>query len=74
MLDVERVIVAFSDGSEHEDGSTLDSRRCATLDVQIDIVPRLFEVVGPKVDDPLRSRGCRSSAFRPCVSRGRRGW
>ncbi|MGH3103672.1 MAG: sugar transferase [Gaiellaceae bacterium] len=47
LLDVERVIVAFSNES-HED--TLDLiRSVKDLDVQIDIVPRLFEIVGTKV-------------------------
>jgi exopolysaccharide biosynthesis polyprenyl glycosylphosphotransferase len=47
LLDVERVIVAFSNES-HE--ATLDLiRSLKDLDVQIDIVPRLFELVGPNV-------------------------
>jgi exopolysaccharide biosynthesis polyprenyl glycosylphosphotransferase len=45
--DVERVVVAFSHDSHEE---TLDViRRLKKLDVQIDIVPRLFEVIGPHV-------------------------
>ena len=46
--DVDRVIVAFSnDGHEH----TLELvRSLEQHDVQIDIVPRLFEAVGAKVD------------------------
>jgi len=45
---VERVVVAFSQGSHEQ---TLDViRRLKKLDVQIDIVPRLFEVIGPHVD------------------------
>jgi lipopolysaccharide/colanic/teichoic acid biosynthesis glycosyltransferase len=47
LLDVERVIVAFSNDS-HEDTLTL-IRSIKDYDVQIDIVPRLFEVVGTKV-------------------------
>ena len=47
-LDVERVIVAFSNDSHEE---TLESlRSLKDLDVQIDIVPRLFEFVGPGVE------------------------
>jgi len=48
LLDVERVIVAFSNDSHEE---TLELVRALTdLDVQIDIVPRLFEVLGSNVD------------------------
>jgi exopolysaccharide biosynthesis polyprenyl glycosylphosphotransferase len=48
LLEVERVIVAFSHDS-HD--ATLDLvRSVSELDVQIDIVPRLFEVLGAKVD------------------------
>jgi exopolysaccharide biosynthesis polyprenyl glycosylphosphotransferase len=47
LLDVERVIVAFSNDS-HEDTLAL-IRSIKDLDVQIDIVPRLFEVLGTKV-------------------------
>jgi exopolysaccharide biosynthesis polyprenyl glycosylphosphotransferase len=47
LLDVERVIVAFSNES-HED--TLDLLRLLRdKDVQIDIVPRLFDMLGPGV-------------------------
>jgi exopolysaccharide biosynthesis polyprenyl glycosylphosphotransferase len=47
LLDVERVIIAFSNES-HE--STLELiRSLKDMDVQIDIVPRLFELVGPGV-------------------------
>ena len=46
LLDVERVIVAFS-GDSHE--TTLETiRELETLDVQIDIVPRLFEGIPPE--------------------------
>jgi exopolysaccharide biosynthesis polyprenyl glycosylphosphotransferase len=46
LLDVERVIVAFS-GDSHE--TTLETiRELETLDVQIDLVPRLFEGVPPE--------------------------
>jgi exopolysaccharide biosynthesis polyprenyl glycosylphosphotransferase len=47
LLDVERVIVAFSNDSHEETLSLIRSLK--DLDVQIDIVPRLFEVMGPKV-------------------------
>ena len=47
-LDVERVIIAFSNES-HSD--ILDViRSLKDLDVQIDIVPRLFEIVGPRLN------------------------
>lgn len=47
LLDVERVVIAFS-GDSHE--QTLELiRSLKDLDVQIDIVPRLFEIVGPNV-------------------------
>jgi exopolysaccharide biosynthesis polyprenyl glycosylphosphotransferase len=45
LLDIERVIVAFSTES-HQQALEL-SRNLADLNVQIDIVPRLFELVGP---------------------------
>jgi exopolysaccharide biosynthesis polyprenyl glycosylphosphotransferase len=44
VLDVERVIVAFSNDSHEETLELL--RSVEDLDVQIDIVPRLFEFVG----------------------------
>jgi exopolysaccharide biosynthesis polyprenyl glycosylphosphotransferase len=47
-LDVERVIVAFSKESD-EDAVRL-VHQLKGLDVQIDIVPRMFEVVGPGID------------------------
>ena len=47
LFDIERVVVAFSN-EPHE--QTLDLiRSLKDLDVQVDIVPRLFEVVGPAV-------------------------
>ena len=46
-LDVERVVVAFS-GDSHEETLGL-IRELKRLNVQVDIVPRLFEVVGPNV-------------------------
>jgi exopolysaccharide biosynthesis polyprenyl glycosylphosphotransferase len=46
-LDIERVVIAFSNDSHEE---TLDLIRSLNgLDVQIDIVPRLFEVLGTNV-------------------------
>lgn len=47
LLDVERVVIAFSNDS-HEDTLAL-IRSLRDLDVQVDVVPRLFEVIGPKV-------------------------
>jgi exopolysaccharide biosynthesis polyprenyl glycosylphosphotransferase len=44
-LDVDRVVLAFS---ESRDALTLDAiRSIADLDVQIDVVPRFFELIGP---------------------------
>jgi FlaA1/EpsC-like NDP-sugar epimerase len=47
-LDVERVIFAFSNDSHEETLELL--RSVEDLEVQIDIVPRLFEFVGPGVE------------------------
>lgn len=47
LLSVERVIFAFSNESEQRMVELI--RRLRDRDVQIDIVPRLFEVVGPAV-------------------------
>jgi exopolysaccharide biosynthesis polyprenyl glycosylphosphotransferase len=46
-LDVERVIIAFSKDTHDETLALI--RDLKDLDVQIDIVPRLFEVLGSKV-------------------------
>ncbi len=47
LFDIERVIIAFSNEAHEQ---TLDLvRSLKDLDVQIDIVPRLFEIVGPRV-------------------------
>jgi exopolysaccharide biosynthesis polyprenyl glycosylphosphotransferase len=46
LLDVERVIIAFSEAGHEELLATI--RELRKLDVQIDVVPRLFEIVGPK--------------------------
>ena len=43
---VERVIVAFSQLPAEQEADVC--RRCLDLEVQLDIVPRLFEVVGPR--------------------------
>lgn len=48
LFDVERVVIAFSADSSDD---TLDLiRRLKDLDVQIDIVPRFFDVVGPGME------------------------
>jgi exopolysaccharide biosynthesis polyprenyl glycosylphosphotransferase len=48
LFDVERVVIAFSQDS-HE--RTLELiRSMKDMDIQIDIVPRLFELVGPNFD------------------------
>lgn len=47
-LDVERVLVAFAG---QEQGSLLDDLRpLRTRDVQVDVVPRFFDLVGPGAD------------------------
>ena len=46
-LGVERVVVAFSNESNEDTAQLVASLQA--LDVQVDIVPRLFEVVGPHV-------------------------
>jgi exopolysaccharide biosynthesis polyprenyl glycosylphosphotransferase len=47
LFDVERVIVAFSNDSHQE---TVDLiRELKELDVQVDVIPRLFELVGPGI-------------------------
>ena len=47
LFDVERVIVAFSNETHEETLNIIRSLK--DLDVQVDIVPRLFEIVGPGV-------------------------
>jgi exopolysaccharide biosynthesis polyprenyl glycosylphosphotransferase len=47
LLDVERVIVAFSNDSHEETLALI--RSVKDLDIQIDIVPRLFEILGTNV-------------------------
>ena len=52
VLDVERVIVAFSNDSHEE---MLDLiRSLKDLDIQIDLVPRFFEVIGTEHRHPCR--------------------
>ena len=46
LLDIERVIIAFSEADHADLLRTI--RELRKLDVQIDVVPRLFEIVGPK--------------------------
>jgi exopolysaccharide biosynthesis polyprenyl glycosylphosphotransferase len=46
LLDVERVIIAFAEATHEELLATI--RELRKLDVQIDVVPRLFEILGPK--------------------------
>jgi lipopolysaccharide/colanic/teichoic acid biosynthesis glycosyltransferase len=49
-LSVDRVIVAFSSGNDHE---TLERvRPLAGLNVNVDVVPRMFELIGPKTGLP----------------------
>ena len=45
-FDIERVIIAFSEASHDELLGMI--RELRALEVQVDIVPRLFEIVGPK--------------------------
>jgi exopolysaccharide biosynthesis polyprenyl glycosylphosphotransferase len=48
LFDVERVIIAFSADAPRQ---TLELiRELRKLDIQIDVVPRLFEVVGPRIE------------------------
>src|SRR6201996_25563 len=47
-LDVDRVVIAFSHASASELLTVV--RRLRGLPVQIDLVPRLFELVGPRTD------------------------
>jgi exopolysaccharide biosynthesis polyprenyl glycosylphosphotransferase len=48
LLDVERIIIAFSNESEEDVLGLV--RSVKDLDVQIDVVPRLFELVGANVN------------------------
>ncbi len=47
LFDVDRVVVAFSNDSAAETVDLIRSLR--DFDVQIDVVPRLFDVVGPRI-------------------------
>jgi exopolysaccharide biosynthesis polyprenyl glycosylphosphotransferase len=48
LFDLERIVIAFSNASHKE---TLELiRSMNSFDVQVDIVPRLFETLGPSVD------------------------
>lgn len=47
LLDVERVIVAFS--NERDEDMLESMRRLNAFDVQLDIIPRLFESLGPSI-------------------------
>ena len=47
LLDVERIIIAFS--NDRDDETLALIRQVQDLDVQIDIVPRLFDILGPGV-------------------------
>ena len=67
LLDVERVIIAFSE-APHEELLAL-IRELRKLDVQIDVVPRLFEIVGPKAGHPrLRGAGPRRTSAREALA------
>lgn len=45
LLDIERVVVAFTNDSHEETIELIRSLK--DIDIQVDIVPRLFEIVGP---------------------------
>ena len=45
---VDRVIVAFSRGTDSDTAEVV--RQLRAMDVQVDVVPRLYELVGPRVD------------------------
>jgi exopolysaccharide biosynthesis polyprenyl glycosylphosphotransferase len=47
LLDVERIVIAFSNDSPEETLALV--RSLEEVEVQVDIVPRLFELVGPRV-------------------------
>ena len=47
MFDVDRVVIAFSRDSASETVDLIRSLR--DFDVQIDVIPRLFDVVGPRI-------------------------
>jgi exopolysaccharide biosynthesis polyprenyl glycosylphosphotransferase len=47
-LDIERVVIAFSNESDAQTAEVV--RKLQGLNVQVDIIPRLYELVGPRVD------------------------
>ena len=67
LLDVERIVIAFSSDSSEETLALV--RSLEEVEVQIDIVPRLFELVEPDASRSTRSRACRSSS---CLRGGSR--
>jgi exopolysaccharide biosynthesis polyprenyl glycosylphosphotransferase len=48
LLDVERVVIAFSNDGDEEVLETI--RELNSIDVQVDIVPRFFDVLHPEID------------------------
>jgi len=71
-LDVERVIVAFSSDSDAETVGLVRAVSELDRDVQVDLVPRLFELVGPRAF--VHSiEGLRSSGSRRCGCPAPRG-
>jgi exopolysaccharide biosynthesis polyprenyl glycosylphosphotransferase len=48
LFDIERVIIAFS--NEHHESTLTRIRSLQELNVQVDIVPRFFELLGPNFD------------------------
>jgi exopolysaccharide biosynthesis polyprenyl glycosylphosphotransferase len=47
-FDIERVIIAFSDDADDQMIELV--RELRRLDVQVDVVPRMYEVVGPRIE------------------------
>jgi exopolysaccharide biosynthesis polyprenyl glycosylphosphotransferase len=48
LLDIERVVIAFTNDSHEETVEIIRSLK--DMDIQVDIVPRLFEIVGPRAE------------------------
>ena len=48
LLDIERVVIAFTNDSHEETVEVIRSLK--DMDIQVDIVPRLFEIVGPRTE------------------------
>ena len=65
-IDVDRVIFAFSNEPDTETSWSV-VRSLRDLDVQVDLVPRLFEVIGPDERSSTPWKACRSSGFRRCA-------